>query len=180
MLPGSIGGFVGDTSARLQVSPDYLAVGSNSGNWRYRWIESTYLSEAERRLVGYPPTVYAGLIGKPSSMKSACLGAVLQPVYEIEDELAKAHESALKFHGCASELAEENLKSVKKEAAKKFRDDQKAGVKMVQDATFNKDSPVRKRYILNDATVEKCGELLSENPTECCWSGTRCPDSSLS
>lgn len=164
MLPDSIGGFVGDTSARLQVSPDYLAVGALA--------TIAGLVGSKKRICpkqqdnwAVTPTVWAAMIGAPSSMKSPCLSAVLQPVYAIEKELAKAHENALAFHGCASELAEVNLKSVKQEAAKKFKDDEAAGVKMVQEATFSAKPPVRQRYILNDATVEMCAVLLSENPT---------------
>jgi putative DNA primase/helicase len=163
MLPDSIGGFVSDAATRLQIPPDYLAVaviavvaGVMGGKYRI------HPKQNDDWLV--TPTVWAGLIGPPSTMKSACMSAASKPLQELEEELAKAHKEAQDYYQCDAELAEIHLKQIKKEASALYGEDREKAVQTFRDAAFTDTPPTRRRYYINDATVEKLGEIMSENP----------------
>lgn len=163
MLPAGFVGFVMDVSARLQIPPDYIAVGALT--------VAAGIVGGKRRI--HPkqhddwlvtPTMWGGLVGTPSTMKSATMGAAQKPLHELEKEMAIAHEEALIVHALDSELAEEYLKDVKKQAKAIYSKDREKAIQTVREADVSNPVPTRPRIIINDATIEKVGELMRENP----------------
>lgn len=163
MLPLGFVGFVSDVSTRLQIPTDYIAVcaitvaaGIVGAKVRI------HPKQNDDWLV--TPTMWGGLVGPPSAMKSACMGAAQQPLYELEKELAAAHAEALTEHQLDCELAEDHLKEVKKKAKEIYAKERDKAIQSIRDAEFTDPLPTRHRYVINDATIEKVGELMRENP----------------
>jgi putative DNA primase/helicase len=163
MLPMGFVDFVTDVSMRLQIPADYIAVcaitvaaGIVGAKVRI------HPKQNDDWLV--TATMWTGLVGPPSSMKSAVMGAALKPLRELEKELAAAHVEALTEHQLDCELAEDHLKEVKKKAKEIYAKDRDKAIQTVRDAEFTDAPPTRQRFVINDATIEKVGELMRENP----------------
>ncbi len=164
MLPKSFVGFVTDTAKRMQTPPDFLAV-SSLGN-SSAMVGSKYgIHPKQNDDWVIIPTFWGALVGGPSTLKTACRGAAQKPVMEIERELAKEYFEAAETYKLDTEFAADYLKTVKKKSSELYHEDREKALQDVQDAAFTDPPPTRRRYIFNDATVEKLGELMSENPT---------------
>ncbi|WP_417345853.1 YfjI family protein [Ferrimonas sp.] len=168
MMPGGLADYVRDAAERIGCPPDFIgvavmvALGSVIGN------QATI---KPKRLDSWAvtPNLWGALIGRPSTKKSPAMAEALRPLkaiaaeaakqweeeriaYEVErrkyEALAKAAEKALDKaaagddHG-AIEEAERKLRTIKAQAVA---------------------VPKPRRYLVNDATVEKLGELMNENP----------------
>jgi putative DNA primase/helicase len=163
MLPKSFVGFVTDVSTRLQIPADYIAVCAiavNAGivGAKYR----IHPKQLDDWLV--TSTMWAGLVGPPSTMKSAVMGAAQQPLHELEKELAATFAEALEIHNLDNELADDHLKEIKKKAKEIYSEDPDKAIQTIRDAQFTSEPPTQHRYTVNDVTIEKFGELLRDNP----------------
>ena len=114
------------------------------------------------------PNLWGGIVGKPGVMKSA---AISEPTKPLRALAAKAREAFLEAQGDAeAEKARLELEvSALKEQAK--REAKKGGISAgFQDTLRDLTEQLREamvtehRYLTQDATVEKLGELLQENP----------------
>lgn len=164
MLPAGVSAWVADVSERMQCPIEYAAVaaiiaasaliGRQIGIRPKRHDDWTVT-----------PNLWGCVIGRPGVMKSPALKEMLRPVNRIEDEAAKAHEEAVK-HLEASGMIEDARYYVNKEKIKKLLKDGKDddAFMLAADAVSNQAAPQRKRYITNDPTVEKLGEILAANP----------------
>jgi hypothetical protein len=118
------------------------------------------------------PNLWGGVVGRPSIMlKTPALQEAMRPLDRLATEARDAHQAAIKdFEG------EQEIFKARKEAA---RDLMKAAAKGKKngdrpiDMAFAKNEftnideppePTWRRYKTNDATIEKLGELLSDNP----------------
>ena len=108
------------------------------------------------------PNLWGAIVGPPSSMKSPAISEALRPLYRLVREAEDDHKKRLKTYQLKKEKAEirklkrrEDLKrAAKKNALDSFEAD-------IEDEA---EEPVERRYLVNDSTVEKYGELLSESP----------------
>lgn len=163
MLPEAIRGFVMDVADRQQSPPDFVAVAAICAL-------SAVLG---RKVLMHPkqnddwkitPNQWGAIIGRPSAMKSPSMKAALEPLNQLEIKYGKqytndkiAFESDAEFANVA--------RTVARRAAKKLLEDNKLGeAKSRMVVNSIEPPPTRHRLIVNDATVEKLGELLKENP----------------
>lgn len=163
MLPKGFVGFVTDTAKRLQVPNDYIGVAcivvaAGISGAKYR----IHPKQNDPWLV--TPTMWAGLIGGPSTLKTACMSAAMQPLQEIEKELAAAYTEALEIYQWDCELGADTLKEAKKKAGEIYAKDRDKALQIIREATLTQEPPTRHRYVINDATIEKLGELMGDNP----------------
>jgi len=116
------------------------------------------------------PNLWGVIIARPSFLKSPLLNAILKPIQRLELEAKEVFAHIQKCHEAEEEVFKAQKEAIKKEirAAAQAKN-QKAGKKM-DDLKMELISmemsapPARKRFITNDSTVEKMGELLNENP----------------
>ncbi len=114
------------------------------------------------------PNLWGGIVGKPSTLKSPALAEIMKPLNNMEAKARIEYEDQLNNYTVEIELnklVQTALKEqIKKELAKpkgEITEEQKQAFK-----TFEQmEKPVCKRYKTNDASIEKMGELLSENPS---------------
>jgi putative DNA primase/helicase len=99
-------------------------------------------------------------------MKSPALAEALRPVKRLASEATEAHR--LRLDGHEALLAEAKARrdhvqgEMRKAAAKAGAD--MAPLRAAFEAAADPPEPTEHRYLVNDATVEKLGELLNENP----------------
>lgn len=163
MLPESIREYVFDIANRQQSLPDFVAVAAIIGL-------SGLLG---RKVLIYPkqfddwsvtPNQWGAIIGRPSAMKSPSMKEALKPLRHFDNKAAqkfeadkKNYEEECQFIKLEKSLAEHTAKNALK--SNKYQEAREA----LRTASCPA-SPVRERLVINDATVEKLGELLNENP----------------
>ncbi len=165
LLPEVLRARVRDISERMQCPPDYVAIGMIVG-----------LSSLVGRRVGVAPkenddwtvipNLWGAVVGRPGVLKSPALHEVMKPLLHLQAKAIEVHaEESSEFE--ATRLVREQSERVAKEEIRKFL---KKGHKTLADETareldsFETYSPVCRRYVVNDSTVEKLGEILNENP----------------
>ena len=166
LLPNSFSPWVADIAKRMQCPPDYVAV-----------AVMVALSSVIGKKVGIKPkqkdpgfTVIPNLwgmqIGRPSEMKTPALTEAMKPLKRLEIEAGRSYEDALLTYDIDAQVSELIQKSSKSAAMKAVKDgNQNEAAQIISDAIqAEPEAPTRQRYIVNDTTVEKLGELLNQNP----------------
>ncbi|MEM6855660.1 MAG: YfjI family protein, partial [Planctomycetota bacterium] len=105
--------------------------------------------------------------GRPSIMKTPALAEPLGVLAEFEAEARSRYESELDSHNADELLRDARLKQARKEldaAVRAGEDVQAAAATLSAELKEKGRGPTRQRYVVNDSTVEKTGELLAENP----------------
>lgn len=166
LLPASFSPWVADIAKRMQCPPDYVAVAA-----------LVALSSVIGKKVGIQPkqrdsgfkvicNLWGMQIGRPSEMKTPALNEAMKPLKRLEIEAKKQFNDERQDHEAltaVAKLTQEKATTDAKQAVKKGDKDKALSIFQAaqQDAP---EEPTRQRYIVNDATVEKLGELLNENP----------------
>lgn len=162
LLPESLRGWVKDIAHRMQCPPDFVAVAAV--------VAASSLIGA--RAVVFPktrddwkvtPNLWGLAVGRPGVKKSPAIQEALNPLNKLEAkerELWQASYDSWEIDNrIAAMRAEANEKEARKVAAK---DPDKARALLQTEAKAEK--PAARRFVVNDSTVEKLGELLTANP----------------
>lgn len=166
LLPGRIRPWVEDISDRMQCPPDFPGAGA-----------MIVLAALIGRKIGIYPKLHDewfvvvnlwGLfVGRPSEMKTPVLNEITKPLRKLEAEAKQIYEEAEQEYTAALrrlKLQEDLVAANAKKALKSGKSPADVD-KLFMDLDDSIDSPPsRQRYIVNDATVEKLGVLLNENP----------------
>lgn len=163
LLPVALQGWVADIAHRMQCPPDFVAVAAVaalSGLIGARAVIAPKQYD-DWRVV---PNLWGLIVGKPGVMKSPALGQALAPLHRLEanerEAMGVAHESWALDCKVAEMAAEANEKRAKALAAK----DPAGARALLESAAVHTPEPTARRYVVNDATVEKLAELLTVNP----------------
>ena len=109
------------------------------------------------------PNLWGLIVGRPGVMKSPALSEVLKPLATLEkrerDRWQEDHD-AWELDNKVSDLAAKA--NEKKATALATKDPQQARALLAPPDL--PPEPIARRYVVNDATVERLGELLAENP----------------
>jgi len=162
MLPDPVRPFVDDIADRLQCPPDFPAmatlvvmgsvIGRRCGIRPRRKDDWTVV-----------PNLWGGVVGRPSQMKTPAIKVPLLLLQRLE---VKAHQY---FEADELEYEKEDMlsKAMKSDIEKKLKVAISKGENTAPILTMlddcRSDAPVRERFITNDATVEKLGEILRDN-----------------
>ena len=167
MLPNTMRDYITDIAERMDnSSPDYVAVGVMVA---LATLIGRKLSILPKRYDTWlvVPNLWGAAIGRPSAKKTPSLTAAMAPLHTFESEEFQKHGIAMKEHIGKVKLA----KLTEKVTEKKFKKMHNDGKSEEADSMLLKSlgmepeqPPACKRFIVNDATVEKLGELLGSNP----------------
>lgn len=176
LLPDAIRDYVLDVADRQQAPPDFAAVTALCGiaaviGNRVR-IRPKQNDDWE-----VVPNLWGAIIGRPSAMKSPAMQAALAPIYAIQDDLREKWEEKTKdakidaklfalAEGVANSKAKKELEKDNKENNKQNNETARAEARKILAGVVahgGGDEPCP-RIVINDATVEKLGELLNQNP----------------
>lgn len=165
MLPDALRGWCEDAAEGLDVPLDFLAVPAIVAcaaaigravavrpKVRNKWIERAIL--------------WGAVVGRPSAGKSPALAPARHMLARLESEAREAHAGAVldamarnNLHVAGAGIARENMRAALKEGntaeAEKLARTASAAAPEI---------PAEPRIVVADATIEKLGELLNENP----------------
>jgi len=127
-------------------------------------VALTVLSSAIGRRVGVRPKLYddwtvipnlwGAIIAPPSIKKSPITAALFKPLKKAETLANEQFNKEMKIY----KVDESNYKA----EIKKYQQSLGNGAKVAMPTKIDK--PTRKRYIVNDATVEKVADIMIDNP----------------
>lgn len=168
LLPDGLSGWVKDIVDRTQCPPDFIAV----------TVMVSLASLVGRKAAIHPkehddwlvtPNMWGTLIGRPSAMKSPAMAEGMRPLKRLAKEAHKQFKDELEkyevekvFSKQRSILIENDIKEALKEKDNDKINDVRD--KAIKSAKEEQQQPIQHRYIVNDATIEKLGELLNQNP----------------
>jgi len=164
LLPVAIRDYVLDVAHRQQAPADFAAVAALCG---IAAVVGNRVGIAPKQYDDWQvtPNLWGAIIGRPSAMKSPAMTAALAPVFKIEGKMAETWREDCRTAEIDEELAGLDAKDIKKRAAKALKDgDREAARSILKEMQGDDETPPCPRLIVNDATVEKLGELLNENP----------------
>ena len=168
LLPAPLAGYVMDAARRKVAPPEFVAVsllvslgaliGARCGvrpKLRDDWIVVTNL--------------WGAIIAPPSKKKSPSMADGIKPLNWLSAKARTKHAKAMEAYQGEVEQYDVMMAAAKKAMTKAAdaADDDKLGAAKARIAAL-KDTkptpPTMKRYTSNDATIEKLGDLLMENP----------------
>lgn len=159
-LPSSIAPWVADIAERLQCPLDFVAIPA-----------LVALATVAGRKVGIRPqlhtdwievpNIWGCIVGRPGMMKSPAIKEAMKFVNRLEQDARKIFEHQRVEYERGLELA----KIAKTEAIEAARKAIKAG----RDGSIEMnvqmpEEPTARRFIINDTSYEKLGEILADNP----------------
>ena len=161
LLPDGLRTWVMDIAHRMQCPPDYTAVAAVAAASSLIGARAVVQPKArdDWRVV---PNLWGLVIGRAGVKKSPAINEVLKFLYRLqatEFELWQPKHSEWALDVKLNELKD----SENERKAKKLVGNDPAAARKLMAASDTQEEPIVRRYIVNDATVEKLGELLQQN-----------------
>lgn len=162
LLPQALRGWVSDIAHRMQCPADFPAVGALVA------ISSLVGARAvvrpkERDDWAVVPNLWGLVVGRPGVKKSPTLSQAMAPLQRLEAAEREAWQSAHEAWELDCKVAELAAKANEKKAASVAAKDPAQARALLQPAEAPAE-PRARRYVVNDATVEKLADLLTVNP----------------
>ncbi|MBV8488787.1 MAG: DUF3987 domain-containing protein, partial [Planctomycetaceae bacterium] len=167
MIPESLRAWIEDIAERGSFPLEYPAAAAITG---LSGLIGKRLAVRPKRFDDWlvVPNLWGAVVGPPGLQKTPAVEEALRPLKRLQAEAIEAHEEANKRFQADLMVAEAKKDATQgelKKAAKRGGSDSEL-LRLAQEATASSavEEPKLKRYLVNDATVEKLGELLGENP----------------
>jgi putative DNA primase/helicase len=163
LLPEALRSWVVDIADRMQCPPDFTAVG----------VVVALSSLIGARVVVRPkarddwavvPNLWGAIVGRPGVMKSPALSEVLKPLQQLEKSEREQWQAEREAWQLDCKVAELAAKANEKQAAAQAAKDPAKARALLERADSLTVEPTMRRYVVNDATVEKLADLLTVNP----------------
>ncbi len=162
LLPVALRGWVMDIAHRMQCPADFPAVAA--------LVALSSLIGA--RVVIQPkakddwqvvPNLWGSLVGRPGVKKSPALSEALKPLHRLQANEFELWQAAHEVWALDCKL-EELANAGREKKAKGLADKDPAAARALLEPGDMPVEPTARRFIVNDATVEKLGELMQQNP----------------
>ena len=167
LIPEPLRPWICDISERMQVPLDFVAPPA-----------VTALSSVVGRSVGIRPkrhdswlvvpNLWGELISRPGLQKSPAVAEATKPLRRLALAAQDKFEASSADAKAKAEILKLQLEAAKQDARDAVKSGQ--GIELAQDRIsqvtrdLEQAAPTERRYMVNDSTVEKLGELLKENP----------------
>ena len=162
LLPEAFRPWVEDAAERMQCPPDFMAVSC-----------MVALAAVVGRQIGIRPkqkddwlvvpNLWGAAVGRPGTLKTAALQEPLNALELLEARARNRYEAERKGYEAAQLVADER-KKIKREEIRKALKVDKNPEQLALEAVKEEAEPGRQRYVVNDTTIEKLGEILNANP----------------
>jgi putative DNA primase/helicase len=114
------------------------------------------------------PNLWGGIVGSSGLLKTPSVEEPMRPLKRLVADALQDHQQAVAEwqQRCLVAKAKKDVAKKELEAAakKKLSDARLAELAAEASAAFEEPEPKPKRYVVNDPTMEKLGELMAENP----------------
>lgn len=163
LLPEALRPWIQDIADRVQCPPDFPAV-----------AVMVALAAVVGRRVGIRPkqkddwvvvsNLWGGVIGRPGILKTPAVQEALKPLLRLEVDAKREFGGLCEEHTVKQLVAQARRKVAAKDIEKAVKNGSDAESVARTSLKGEIEVPTRQRYVTNDCTVEKLGELLKENP----------------
>jgi hypothetical protein len=109
------------------------------------------------------PNLWGVIVGRPGVKKSPALGEALKPLEKLQDNEFDVWQLANAAWELDCKVAEMQGEANER-AAKRLAEKDPVAARALLVPVVTPAEPLARRYIVNDATVEKLGELMQQNP----------------
>lgn len=164
MIPSPLRAWITDTCDRMQVSLDYMGP-----------MAIAVISSVIGRQIGIRPkqkdnftvipNLWIGLIAPPSTLKSPAISEAMSPLFHLTRIAKKEFESKELAAEVEQMGIESQIKELEKTLPKCTTEDRIEALVQIKDLKEKLKETIvtEKRYLTNDATIEKMALLLCEN-----------------
>jgi hypothetical protein len=164
-LPDAMRGWISDTSVRICVPVEYVGLPSvvSVGCLLGRCISIRPKRRDDWSVVS---NLWGASIGGPGTLKSPAITAAMKPLRRLSRRAEGEYATAKIAAAVQAEIRKARLDAIRKElaAAMKTGGDGDGLRVELERLLAEQAAPIKKRYVTNDSTTEKLGELLIENP----------------
>lgn len=160
MVPTPLRDWLTDTAWRMNAPLDYVAA---SCIVMLSSIIGTRLAIKPKQKDNWTivPNLWGAIIGDPSCKKTPAIREILHPLYKLIGDCRKDFaQKQLEFERTLVDYNAQK-KAYDSQQVKQYKGQETNIVPFPEPPL----KPTERRYIVEDATVEKLGELLNENPT---------------
>ena len=165
LLPATIRPWVVDIAERVSCPPDFPAVGALVA---LAAVVGRQIAIRPQRHDDWTvvPNLWGAIVGRPGLLKTPALAEMLKPLYRLEAEAREHFEQAVKEHEADKLVSAQARKHAEAEIKKAVRvgNRERASELALSALQDELEPPQRRRYVSQDATPEKLGELLATNP----------------
>jgi putative DNA primase/helicase len=167
LLPPALRPWISDVAERMQCPADFPAAAA-----------VVCLASVVSRQCGIRPkarddwtvvpNLWGGIIGRPSLLKSPALAEPMRMIDALEAAAREDHKAAELEHKAACAVNDAVAKQAQSDIQKAVKaGDMRRAEALAREAIEEPEAPARRRYRTSDATIEKLGELLRDNPRGC-------------
>jgi putative DNA primase/helicase len=162
LLPDALRPWIADAAERARFSPAFAAVVCMAA------LGSVIGRKLGIRLKQHDDwteyaNVWGGIIGPPSALKSPAIRAAMKPFKALQVAADEAHAKRMAEYCKEAELFKLRKDAKKKAHVKALQQDPDCEIDL--DDSDAPQVPVARTYWTSDATAERLGELLAENPS---------------
>lgn len=163
LLPATLRDWINDIAERMQCPPDFPAVTSMIA---LGGVVGRQMSIRPKRFDDWTvvPNLWGALIGRPSMMKTPPLKSTLAPLDMLNSaEFEKYSQQMVEFEKKVriGQLRKNVLENKIKTAMRRGQDYEELSREIAEIDQIC--MPLRRRYVVNDCTVQALGQILSEN-----------------
>jgi hypothetical protein len=164
LLPESLRSWLVDAAERLQVPLEMVAAPAivTAGSVIGRSVAIRPKRQDDWLVV---PNLWGAIVGRPGMLKTPAVREAMRFISALAAKASEEHREAMKAAKLEQEMIKLKIEELKNRATRKGGDPEAvkgelAALYEARDAAL----PIEKRYVTQDATVEKIGELLRDNP----------------
>jgi putative DNA primase/helicase len=110
------------------------------------------------------PNLWGAVVGRPGIMKSPLMAEALKPLQEIDRAAHREFEDHKQEAEFKQKYATARRQNIDDEIRKRAKEHKSVTDLEAEFMRLEVEEPHARRYVVNDATVEKVGELLNQNP----------------
>src|SRR5690242_2855744 len=159
LLPAALAPWVCDISERMQTPPDYVGIAA-----------VTDLGSVLGRKIGIRPqrhtdwfevaNLWGCIVGRPGLLKSPAINEALKPLHRLEMKARQRYEAEAGEYEKQRHVWQLRQEAAEKKAKEDLKRNPAARVSLDLDEPVE---PIERRYITNDTSYEKLGEILVQN-----------------
>lgn len=166
LLPdGPVARHIQDIAERMQCPPDYAAMTMMISLAAVIGCSIQITPKQYDKSWRVVPNLWGIVIGRPSMLKTPSLEEALYCLKCLESDSQREYEDAVQQYNVDAKFLELQSKDTEKKVkALLAKGKESQARELLATNTSEIQPPTRKRYMVGDATIEKIGELLKENP----------------
>ena len=163
LLPESLREWVMDIAHRMQCPPDFAAVGAVVGLSSLIGAKAVIRPKAKDDWE-VTANIWGGAVGRSGVMKSPPINETLKPLNLLAKKESERIQTEYEAWLLDNQISELDMKDREQKAKVEIKKGNHAGAREIIEGAETLTMPIGRRFITNDATVEKLGEIMAANP----------------